>query len=227
MISSSLLYCWFSNLFSLSSSSDGSAVFLSAGSGRRQLYVHIGRMFVLQPSPELKFITEPNPHLPVLPQRADVYELMPRPTLASAMAAARHRAVQSLLSLNELNDVAGKSSAVPSALQPGVDPTLNLLALGRPAKSSEEVLAAIMDCPHPLETLGDPGAYGNLGSISRYHNPDNYCMALGRLLAERREAAAASMGHKARFVVPRRAARHRPFFPPQSPAAETSAAIAE
>ena len=31
-----------------------------------------------------------------------------------------------------------------------------------------------MDNPHPLETLGDSGAYGPDGSISRYHNPDHY-----------------------------------------------------
>ena len=31
-----------------------------------------------------------------------------------------------------------------------------------------------MDNPHPLETLGDSGAYGPVGSISRYHNPDHY-----------------------------------------------------
>ena len=31
-----------------------------------------------------------------------------------------------------------------------------------------------MDNPHPLETLGDSGAYGPEGSISRYHNPDHY-----------------------------------------------------
>jgi hypothetical protein len=174
-------------------------------------------MFVLQPSIGLKFVTEPNPHIPVLPQRADVYELMPRPTLASALAAARHRAAQGLRSLNELNDAAGGAGSETTDVQAVLDPALNLIALGRPARSVEEVLAAIMDCPHPLETLGDPGAYGGAGSISRYHNPDNYCMAFGRLLAERREGAAELMSDTTRFVVPRKAAQHRPFFPPPSP----------
>lgn len=174
-------------------------------------------MFVLQPSTGLKFVTEPNPHLPVLPQRADVYELMPRPTLASALAAARHRATQGLRSLNELNDAAGGAGSETTDVQAVLDPALNLIALGRPARSVEEVLAAIMDCPHPLETLGDPGAYGGSGSISRYHNPDNYCMAFGRLLADRREGAAELMSGTTRFVVPRKAAQHRPFFPPPSP----------
>ena len=37
-----------------------------------------------------------------------------------------------------------------------------------------QAVMAIMDNPHPLETLGDSGAYGPEGSISRYHNPDHY-----------------------------------------------------
>ncbi len=34
----------------------------------------------------------------------------------------------------------------------------------------------LMDCPHPLEVLADPNAYLERGSISRYHNPDNYTL---------------------------------------------------
>lgn len=162
----------------------------ASGAGRRQLYVHIGRMLVLQPSPELRFITEPNPHLPVLPQQPGVYELLHKPRLTHAMAAAKLRT---------------------QALRNGA-------ALGPPAASQQEVLAAIMDCPHPLETLADPGAYGSAGSISRYHNPDNYTKALGRVLADRREGAARELG-EAPFVVPGCAAKHRPFFPAAADAA--------
>eukprot|EP00198_Chlamydomonas_reinhardtii_P003769 XP_001693105.1 triacylglycerol lipase-like protein [Chlamydomonas reinhardtii] len=55
-----------------------------------------------------------------------------------------------------------------------------------------EAVWEIMDNPHPLETLADPGAYLASGSISRYHNPEHYTKALGRLthlkrLAERRQ----------------------------------------
>eukprot|EP00878_Enallax_costatus_P023268 GHUV01024738.1.p1 GENE.GHUV01024738.1~~GHUV01024738.1.p1 ORF type:complete len:246 (+),score=46.02 GHUV01024738.1:984-1721(+) len=191
----------------------------ATGEGRRQLYVHIGRMFVLQPSTVLKFVTEPNPHLPLLPQQAEVYELMPRPTLASAMAAARYRAAQGLRSLNELNDAAGGIGSSDVETQAGLGPALSLIALGRPARHIEEVLAAIMDGPHPLDSLGDPGAYGPAGSISRYHNPDNYTLALGRLLAERRDGAASRLSGGAGFVVPKKASQHRPFFPPPSPSA--------
>ncbi|KAF6252062.1 Alpha/Beta hydrolase protein [Scenedesmus sp. NREL 46B-D3] len=167
----------------------------ATGAGRRQLYVHIGRMLVLQPSPELRFITEASPHLPLLPQQPGVYEILAKPSLAQSMAAGRLRS---------------------KALRHGA-------ALGRPAASQHEALAAIMDCPHPLETLADPGAYGSAGSISRYHNPDNYCAALGRVLADRREAAAAQL-REAPFVVPGRAAQHRPFFPAAAHASVEEAA---
>lgn len=32
------------------------------------------------------------------------------------------------------------------------------------------------------ELLADPASYLSTGSISRYHNPDNYTAALGRLI---------------------------------------------
>eukprot|EP00879_Flechtneria_rotunda_P005133 GHRR01005415.1.p1 GENE.GHRR01005415.1~~GHRR01005415.1.p1 ORF type:complete len:719 (+),score=230.97 GHRR01005415.1:657-2813(+) len=155
------------------------------GAGRRQLYVHIGRMMVLQPSQELKFITEPSPYLPLLPQHGEVFKLLDKPMLSNFVTAPRLRA---------------------KSFRNGVP-------LGRPASSKEEVLAAIMDCPHPLETLSDPGAYGPNGSISRYHNPDNYCKALGRVLADRR-AAAADEPAEVPFAVPGNAEKHRAFFPP-------------
>jgi len=155
----------------------------ATGTGRRQLYVHVGRMHVLQPSPELPFITEAGSFLPVLPPKPEVYTLMDRPTLARAMDAARTRAV---------------------AVRNGTP-------LVQPAQSRDEALAAIMDCPHPLEIMGDAGAYGNNGSISRYHNPDNYCTALGKVLRDRRQQEAEQLGRP--FVVPDKAAHHRPFFP--------------
>jgi len=98
-----------------------------AGVGRRQLYVHLGRTLVLQPSPEMTFITEGKAsYLPILPAQPGVYELRNKPSLASQMAAARARA---------------------HSLRNG-------LATGTPATSREQVLAAIMDCPHPLDTPG-------------------------------------------------------------------------
>lgn len=33
---------------------------------------------------------------------------------------------------------------------------------------------AMLDTPHPLKVLADPGAYGDHGKISRFHHPDHY-----------------------------------------------------
>lgn len=40
-----------------------------------------------------------------------------------------------------------------------------------PVHSAQDAMWALMDNPHPLDTLADPGAYLERGSISRYHNP--------------------------------------------------------
>ncbi|KAL3137117.1 hypothetical protein ABBQ32_006694 [Trebouxia sp. C0010 RCD-2024] len=53
---------------------------------------------------------------------------------------------------------------------------------GKPAASLREAVMDLMNHPHPLDTLGDPGAYGPDGAISRYHNPDHYCRAIGGVL---------------------------------------------
>ena len=47
----------------------------------------------------------------------------------------------------------------------------------------------ILNTPHPLTVLSDPGSYGSQGSISRHHNPYSYQKALSR-------AAKASQGNK-------------------------------
>jgi hypothetical protein len=150
------------------------------------MFVHIGRTIVLQPSPELRFAA-PEPPLPLLPPGGAAHELAP-PTLAARMRAA------------------GARSAAAREGRP----------LAREAGCVDEALAALMDNPHPLETLGDPAAYMESGTISRYHNPDNYCRALGRVLAEQRAAAAAAAAPPR---APRRArtlsaARRPPALPP-------------
>lgn len=45
---------------------------------------------------------------------------------------------------------------------------------------------ALLNTPHPLETLGDPSAYGPDGLISRYHNPFHYALGIAGLLRKRR-----------------------------------------
>jgi hypothetical protein len=109
-------------------------------------------MYVLQPDADHTFVTERDPYHPLLPQRPGVFALAD-PTLAAQRSALAHRL---------------------AAQQAGV-------ALGAAPASLTEALQALADNPHPLETLSDPGAYLESGSISRYHNPDNYTKALGRV----------------------------------------------
>ncbi len=52
-------------------------------------------------------------------------------------------------------------------------------------ESVEEAYWELMNFPHPLKILKNPGAYGDLGSISRYHNPDNYTKAIRGVLMGR------------------------------------------
>lgn len=55
------------------------------------------------------------------------------------------------------------------------------------------------------ETLADPGAYLASGSISRYHNPDHYTLAFGRIIHLRRQVEDSTGAAR----VPRRGLRGR------------------
>ena len=51
--------------------------------------------------------------------------------------------------------------------------------------SSEEAHFELMNSPHPLTILSSRAAYGDSGTISRYHNPTNYTKALRGVLKSR------------------------------------------
>ena len=55
----------------------------------------------------------------------------------------------------------------------------------RSVSSTEEAYWELMNSPHPLRILSNRNAYGDNGSISRYHNPSNYTKALGGVLKSR------------------------------------------
>ncbi|KAJ4837294.1 hypothetical protein Tsubulata_026369 [Turnera subulata] len=50
--------------------------------------------------------------------------------------------------------------------------------------ASISALKAFLNCPHPLETLSDPTAYGSDGTILRDHDSSNYLKAVNRLLRQ-------------------------------------------
>ncbi|XP_050204165.1 phospholipase A1 PLIP1, chloroplastic [Mercurialis annua] len=49
---------------------------------------------------------------------------------------------------------------------------------------SAGVLNAFLNCPHPLETLSDPTAYGAEGTILRDHDSSNYLKAVNKVLRQ-------------------------------------------
>lgn len=52
------------------------------------------------------------------------------------------------------------------------------------------VLKAFLNCPHPLETLSDPTAYGSEGTILRDHDSSNYLKAVNRVLRQNTQVVA-------------------------------------
>lgn len=47
-----------------------------------------------------------------------------------------------------------------------------------------KALEAFLNCPHPLETLSDPTAYGSDGTILRDHDSSNYLKAVNGVLRQ-------------------------------------------
>eukprot|EP00197_Chlamydomonas_leiostraca_P006399 CAMPEP_0202865660 /NCGR_PEP_ID=MMETSP1391-20130828/6282_1 /ASSEMBLY_ACC=CAM_ASM_000867 /TAXON_ID=1034604 /ORGANISM="Chlamydomonas leiostraca, Strain SAG 11-49" /LENGTH=781 /DNA_ID=CAMNT_0049545523 /DNA_START=38 /DNA_END=2383 /DNA_ORIENTATION=- len=135
-----------------------------AHSGRKHLYYFVGRIMVLQPDSWHSFVLEPD-H-PMLPAGPELYTL--------ANPAQRPPTV----------------CIVDRPPAPSTTTTSTALERSAPRRrglaSAGEAVWELMDCPHPLDTLVEPGAYMATGSISRYHNPENYTAAFGRLIYRKR-----------------------------------------
>lgn len=127
-----------------------------SGDGRKHLYSALGTMMVMQPDRH-KFVCEPD-H-PLLPPGPGLYYF------------------------SESN-----SDSDPDAVQPIQSSSYSNTDLeiscppGRVPPSARDAFLEFMDNPHPLETLAEPAAYLDKGSISRYHHPEHLTMALGRLI---------------------------------------------
>ncbi|WCJ22396.1 alpha/beta-Hydrolases superfamily protein [Euphorbia peplus] len=53
---------------------------------------------------------------------------------------------------------------------------------------TSNALSAFLNCPHPLETLSDPTAYGSEGTILRDHDSSNYLDAVNQVLKQTSKA---------------------------------------
>ena len=193
------------------------------------MYFFVGKMMVLQPDRDLRFISHREPYHDMLPAQPGLWVLrQPNqaaithkqvPTLAAMangeFADAGHAAVKSKASAKskpnqsqaraksfgsnssskgldnrrDLKDSETGSQQVSVALARSKESSKALILAatrkGKPAASLKEAVMDLMNYPHPLDTLGDPGAYGPDGAISRYHNPDHYCRAIGGVLRAR------------------------------------------
>ncbi|KAG1654199.1 hypothetical protein FOA52_009380 [Chlamydomonas sp. UWO 241] len=139
----------------------------------------------------------------------------PRPAAAAEEEQASARAVWSRASGGSSNIVSGGggrgkqggklAAAAPAAGGKGSAPSASSSrarggsapagrARGPVPASARDALMELMDTPHPLQTLADPGAYLMSGSISRYHNPDHYTMSFGRIVHLRRKVEGVSPG---------------------------------
>jgi Lipase (class 3) len=176
---------------------------------RRVMFNFVGKMIVLQPDAKSSFVSTGEGYHPMLPQKPGMF-VVREPTVAETMDAQMQREVQMVADvITNLPATASSAMDVPSrSTSPIHRIQLNVAnsnsnigattataatttapsSVGKPrpaASSSDEALWQLMNFPHPLDILADPGAYGDQGSISRYHNPDNYTRAIGGVLRAR------------------------------------------
>lgn len=208
--------------------------FMEASVCRVVMYFFVGKMMVLQPDREHRFIGKSEPYHDMLPAQPGLWILrqpteaaLPQnqaPSLAAMasgkLADSEHAALKSsqqakdkppqqkgqktgnlppLLESSISNSSKGLDSRAGLASTPVTEDSKHSVAVarvkspsravtevackkGKAAASLREAVMDLMNYPHPLDTLGDPGAYGPDGAISRYHNPDHYCRALGGVL---------------------------------------------
>ena len=176
---------------------------------RRVMFNFVGKMLVLQPSSDLKFVGGEGYHA-MLPPQAGLFvvrepQRLWRNTITTSTAVEEiHSSVNgsaemhhhghhvsnlpagSSSSLSVPLPLPSSSSSTSSSSSSSSSSTASTATPARPTvASAEEALWQLMNSPHPLDILGDAGAYGDTGSISRYHNPDNYTRALGGVLRSR------------------------------------------
>lgn len=162
-------------------------------SSRTVMFDFIGKMMVLQPEAGASFVGGEGHH-PLLPPTAGLFLVREPVALSSAAATLKNdaRLVQQAVAQAISNLPAAAAAAATGAASPatvGAAAPASKAAqqhqVTRPVSGAREALWVLMNRPHPLDILADPGAYGDSGAISRYHNPDNYTRALGGVLRAR------------------------------------------
>ena len=144
------------------------------------LYYFLGKMLVLQPDAEHRFVHASEAQHPMLPPGAGLYTLR-TPGLATTLV----RSVSSeclrmgLISQPRLDraqqtvaNISPAGQLSSSAGEPGA-PDRPGPAVPKAATLNDAMLD-ILNVPHPLDQLSNMASYGPDGAISRFHNPDHY-----------------------------------------------------
>lgn len=143
--------------------------------GKVRLYNFVGRIVVLQPANEMKFVHAHEGFHPLLPEGEGIYTF-------------RQPASDVSTNIETIRFTRGPADSDDGTAEGPTPPPSRKLRAWRDPGSVKAAIQEFMDYPHPLDTLRDSGAYGSLGSISRYHNPDSYTRGLSHLLRANRNA---------------------------------------
>lgn len=136
---------------------------------RKLLYHLLGQQVIMQPSSSLTWVAGDAEH-PLVPPGPGLWRVAAPTTLSQLTAR---------LYLRQGRAEEARAAAAGGAA--GAQQRAYLMPHVPQAATPSEALLHFMDKPHPLTILADPAAYGHKGIISRYHNPDNYAMALREL----------------------------------------------
>lgn len=158
--------------------------------GRRVMFNFVGKMMVLQPAASAKFVGTEGYHA-MLPSQPGMFVVRePAPGGRGVGGGAFVEAMMDAASVSNLAATASSSMSInsPSMSSSSVSKKSGAAGAAPVVASADEAVWQLMNFPHPLDILADPGAYGDSGSISRYHNPDNYTRAIGGVLRARGSA---------------------------------------
>jgi len=156
----------------------------------KTLYNFLGRLSVILPDTSSPFVQAADATHPHLPSAPGLYRLVPPPTTMRVHALSGSFDILDPLAEEE----GGAAGHKPVTTQHGHRHShhkhgahhqdRDKAAAVAPPKTLRDAIITFMNFPHPLATLSEYGAYGPNGSISRYHNPDNYTKALLALIGQ-------------------------------------------
>lgn len=167
----------------------------------KSLYNFLGRMAIIKPDPTCHFVTAGDAHHALLPHTPGLYRLVTPPpplrvhTLGGSydLIGGVAKSVPEAAGGAAAGAKAGGAASVAAAAARKLGFGLGGAKGGKGGEKGDkkkrpetlrEATVEFLNSPHPLTTLSEYSAYGANGSISRYHNPDNYTKGLLGLIGQ-------------------------------------------